>query len=68
MTIVERFLKYVSFDTQSAEDTGVTPSTAKQFALAEYLNDESVIILLSRTDGRADDSADETILFQLSGF
>ena len=40
MTIVERFLKYVSFDTQSAEDTGVTPSTAKQFALAEYLKAE----------------------------
>ena len=35
MTIVERYLKYVSYDTQSAEDTGETPSTAKQYALDE---------------------------------
>ena len=40
MTIVERFLKYVSFDTQSAEDTGVTPSTEKQRVFAEYLKEE----------------------------
>ncbi len=40
MTIVERFLKYVSFDTQSAEDTGTTPSTAKQLDLANYLKEE----------------------------
>lgn len=40
MTIVERFLKYVSFDTQSAEDSNTTPSTDKQFKLAEYLRDE----------------------------
>ncbi len=40
MDIVERFLKYVSFDTQSAEDTGKTPSTDKQFKLAEYLTQE----------------------------
>lgn len=38
--IVDRFLKYVSFDTQSAEDSSTTPSTAKQFKLAEYLRDE----------------------------
>lgn len=38
--IVDRFLKYVSFDTQSAEDSNTTPSTAKQFKLAEYLRDE----------------------------
>lgn len=40
MDITERFLKYVSFDTQSAEETGTTPSTAKQLDLARYLRDE----------------------------
>lgn len=40
MDIVERFLKYVSFDTQSAEDAQTTPSTAKQLELAKYLRDE----------------------------
>ena len=40
MDIVERFLKYVSFDTQSAEDAGKTPSTDKQLKLAEYLKGE----------------------------
>ena len=40
MTIVERFLKYVSFDTQSAEDSGTTPSTEKQWALARFLKEE----------------------------
>lgn len=40
MDIVSRFLKYVSFDTQSADDTGKTPSTDKQLALAEYLKQE----------------------------
>ena len=42
MDIVERFLKYVSFDTQSAEDTGVTPSTEKQHVFAEYLKQELI--------------------------
>lgn len=42
MEIVERFLKYVSFDTQSAEDTGVTPSTEKQRVFAEYLKEELI--------------------------
>lgn len=40
MTIVERFLKYVSFDTQSAEGSETTPSTDKQWALAHYLKQE----------------------------
>lgn len=40
MDIVERFLKYVSFDTQSAEDAGKTPSTDKQLDLARYLEQE----------------------------
>lgn len=47
MNIVDRFLKYVSFDTQSAEDTNTTPSTAKQLKLAEYLRDELKEIGLS---------------------
>ena len=42
MEIVERFLKYVSFDTQSAEDTGVTPSTEKQRVFAKYLKEELI--------------------------
>ncbi len=40
MNIVERFLKYVSFDTQSSEETGTTPSTEKQRVFAEYLKEE----------------------------
>ncbi|OKZ24138.1 MAG: peptidase T [Bacteroides sp. 43_108] len=40
MDIVERFLKYVSFDTQSDENTGTTPSTPKQMVFAEYLKEE----------------------------
>lgn len=47
MNIVDRFLKYVSFDTQSAEGTNTTPSTAKQLKLAEYLRDELKEIGLS---------------------
>ena len=37
MTVIERFLKYVTFDTQSDESTGVTPSTPKQMVFAQYL-------------------------------
>lgn len=40
MTVIDRFLKYVTFDTQSDENTGVTPSTAKQMAFAKYLQQE----------------------------
>ena len=40
MTLVDRFLKYVSFDTQSDESTGLTPSTSKQMVFAEYLKKE----------------------------
>lgn len=42
MTLVERFLKYVSFDTQSDELTEVTPSTPGQMVFAEYLKTELV--------------------------
>ena len=37
MTLIERFLKYVSFDTQSDDNSGVTPSTPKQKVFAQYL-------------------------------
>ena len=40
MTVIERFMKYVSFDTQSDENTGVTPSTSKQMVFAQYLQSE----------------------------
>lgn len=40
MTVIERFLKYVAFDTQSDESTGVTPSTEKQMVFARYLKTE----------------------------
>lgn len=40
MDIIERFLKYVSFDTQSAEDSDTVPSTSKQLIFAKYLRDE----------------------------
>ncbi len=42
MTIVERFLKYVAFDTQSSEETGTTPSTEKQRVFAQYLKEELI--------------------------
>ena len=42
MTITDRFLKYVSFDTQSAEDTGKTPSTDKQMLFAKALRQELI--------------------------
>lgn len=50
MDIVERFLKYVSFDTQSAEDQDTTPSTAKQLKLAEYLRDELTSIGMTEVE------------------
>ena len=37
MKTAERFLKYVSFDTQSDEESQSIPSTAKQKVLGEYL-------------------------------
>ena len=40
MDIVERFLKYTQFDTQSAEDSDSVPSTPKQLVFAEYLKKE----------------------------
>lgn len=40
MNIVERFLSYVAFDTQSSEATHVTPSTEKQRIFARHLKEE----------------------------
>ncbi len=42
MNIVERFLSYVAFDTQSSEATLVTPSTEKQRIFARHLKEELV--------------------------
>lgn len=40
MDLIERFLKYVSFDTQSSEESESVPSTPKQLVFAKYLRDE----------------------------
>ena len=40
MDLVERFLKYVSFDTQSDENSETTPSSPKQMVFAKYLQGE----------------------------
>ena len=37
MAVLDRFLRYVTFDTQSSETTGVTPSTPGQRRFAEAL-------------------------------
>lgn len=40
MNVKERFLKYVSFDTQSDENSETFPSTDRQLVLLKYLADE----------------------------
>ena len=40
MNLVERFINYTKFDTQSAEDSGRVPSTEKQLEFATYLKKE----------------------------
>lgn len=42
MELVERFLRYVSFDTQSSEEGTGCPSTDKQMVFARYLAEELV--------------------------
>ena len=42
--LTKRFLKYVSFDTQSSDSSETTPSTPKQMIFAEYLRDELINI------------------------
>lgn len=53
MLIEKRFLKYVSFDTQSDESSTTSPSTEKQFDLADFLSEEMQILgvdEIERTD------------------
>lgn len=40
MTVVDRFLKYVKFNTESSTETGTTPSTPGQMVLARELEKE----------------------------
>ena len=40
MTLVERFLDYISYDTQSDEETNMTPSTPGQMTFVKHLRDE----------------------------
>ncbi|HMK83716.1 MAG TPA: peptidase T [Candidatus Bathyarchaeia archaeon] len=42
MTVVERFLRYVKYDTQSAEDSKTYPSTEKQKELGRQLVEELI--------------------------
>ena len=44
MDLKDRFLKYVSFDTQSDESSNTFPSTAKQKVLLEHLRDEMIAL------------------------
>ena len=53
MTVTDRFLHYVSFDTQSSDESNTTPSTDKQMLLAKALKDEV------ETMGLTDISLDE---------
>ena len=48
MKVDERFLKYVSFETTSDEDSTETPSTACQLLLADFLADELKALGLER--------------------
>jgi tripeptide aminopeptidase len=41
-TILDRFLKYISFDTKSDESSETCPSTKKQFDLANYVKGEMI--------------------------
>lgn len=50
MNITDRFLKYVSFPTQSDENTKMTPSTPGQMIFAKYLVEELKSIGLTEVD------------------
>ncbi len=54
MLLIERFFKYVSFDTQSDESTKLTPSTPGQMIFANFLENELNEIGLS--DVKLDDN------------
>ena len=51
--IVDRFMRYISIDTQSDEDSTTSPSTAKQFRLARLLAEEMTAMGVSNV--RLDD-------------
>lgn len=53
--VTERFLKYVSFDTQSEDEQEQIPSTAKQRILAQYLYEE--LKQIGASDVRISDNA-----------
>ena len=51
MELKDRFLKYVSFDTQSDESSETFPSTAKQRVLLDYLAEEMKALGLPEVTG-----------------
>ncbi len=48
MTLVDRFLKYVSFDTQSDESTGLTPQYSKTDGIRRISEDGTGIFGIGR--------------------
>ena len=50
MNIIDRFISYTAFDTQSSETSATTPSTAKQFLLAQHLVSELQELGLSEVE------------------
>ena len=48
MDLKERFLKYVSYDTQSSEESTTFPSTEKQKVLLAALRDEMEALEIGR--------------------
>lgn len=55
MTVVDRFLRYVKFDTQSDELTNMTPSTPGQMIFAQSLEEE--LKAMGLTDITLDETA-----------
>lgn len=55
MTVIDRFIKYVKFDTESSTETGITPSTSGQMVLARELEKE--LREMGLTDITLDDNA-----------
>ena len=54
MTVLERFLCYAAYDTQSSEETKTTPSTEKQKVLGQALAKE--LNILGLADARMDEN------------
>lgn len=54
MTVLERFLNYVSYDTQSSEESDTFPSTEKQKILGAALAEE--LKKLGLEDARMDEN------------